>query len=128
MRRILIVSLLLTPMLFALPAVADQPGNDAEASTRNLRVSTGVAAPDLVYSTSVDALPSDLAFPLNARVVLSFNVDEQGNPTDFQVLNPSNPILDEHVIHAVSRFRFLPATLDNDPLPIDMTWVVQVDK
>jgi len=128
MRRILIVSLLLVPMLFAAPAHASPADSDVDASTQILRTSAGVSAPDLVYSTSVDALPSGMAFPFTAKVVLSYQVDDQGNATDFQVMNPVNPILDEHVIHAVSRFSFQPSALDNGPLPVDMTWVVAIDR
>jgi hypothetical protein len=43
-------------------------------------------------------------------------------------MNPTNPILDEHVIHAVSRFSFQPSALDNGPMPVDMTWVVAIDR
>ena len=128
MRRILIVSMLLVPMLFAAQAVASPPDSDVDASTQILRTSAGVNAPDFVYSTSVDALPNGIAFPYSAKVVLSYQVDDQGNATDFQVMNPTNPILDEHVIHAVSRVSFQPSALDNGPMPVDMTWVVAIDR
>ena len=128
MRRILIVSLLLVPMLFTAPAVADMRGTDATAQTLDLRVSSGVAAPDLVYSTSIDALPGDLVMPYSTTIVVSFDVDEKGTTSDFQVVNPTNPILEDHVISAVSKFRFPTAMLDNQPIPLDMNWTVEVGR
>lgn len=127
MRRILIVSLLLVPMLFTSPAFAGGPGT-YDAQSQDLRTGTGVTAPDLVYSTSADALPGDLTMPHNATVVLSFDVDESGRTSDFQVVNPTNPILEDHVISAVSKFHFPAAMLDNQPIPIDMNWTVEIGR
>lgn len=128
MRRILIVSLLVFPMLFSAAAKADMPEPQAAAQVQQITASAGISAPDLVYSTSADALPGDLMLPHNAKVILSFEVDEEGTPTDFRVINSTNPILEDHVVNAVSRFRFQPGMLDREAVPLDMNWAVEVGK
>lgn len=127
MRHLLIASLLLSPALFTASAVASQPGTDAAAST-DLRVSTGVTTPKVIHSASIEVLPSEMYIANETKVQLSFHVDEKGKASDIKVVNPSNPILDQHVVKAISKFRFEPATLDNQPVPIDMNWTVEVEK
>jgi TonB family protein len=127
MRHLLIASLLLSPALFTASAVASQPGTDAAASTDH-RVSTGVTTPKVIHSASIEVLPSEMYIANETKVQLSFHVDEKGKASDIKVVNPSNPILDQHVVKAISKFRFEPATLDNQPVPIDMNWTVEVEK
>jgi TonB family protein len=129
MRRILVASFLLTPMLFAASAVASQPATDAAPTTQVRRVSTGIVAPHLLKSTNVD-IPADAfdaIIPPDAEVGLKVNVDEQGNARDIQVVRPVSADLDSRVVAAVSKFRFAPATLDNQaiPLTIDLNVVVK---
>jgi len=128
MRRILIVSLLLVPMLFTAPAVASQPGTDTAAPTQDLRVSTGVIAPTVIYSTTIDPLPDSQVAPAGSKVVLSMKVDEQGRPNDIQVIKPVSPFLDQRVVDAVSKFRFQPAMLDQKAISVDMNLTVEVAK
>ena len=128
MRRILITSLLLSPMLFTASAVASHPGSDASAPTQDLRVSTGVTAPSLLSSSNIDLSPYTESLPNKSSVVLSIKVDEQGRPNDIQVVKPKNPILDERVVDAVSKFRFHPAMLDEQAVPVNMNLTVNVEK
>jgi len=130
MRRILIASLLLSPMLVTAPAVASQPRSDADASTQPVRVSTGVVAPQLVYTTAVE-FPGgafDMTIPQDAKVVLSMNVDTKGHAQDIQVIKSVNPDLDQRVVNAVRGFRFRPATLDNQTIPVDLNLTVEVQR
>ena len=129
MRRILVASLLLSPVLFTASAVASQPATDAAPSTQVRRVSTGVVAPQLLKSTNVD-IPADAfdaVLPPNAEVGLKVDIDEQGNARDIQVIKPLNSDLDARVVAAVSKFRFAPATLDNQAISdtIDLNIVVK---
>ena len=120
MRRILVASLLLSPALFTASAVASQPATDAAATTQVRRISTGVVAPQLLKSTNV-VIPTDafdVMVPPDAEVGLKVNVDEQGNARDIQVIKPVNADLDARVVAAVSKFRFAPATLDNQAIPL----------
>ena len=130
MRRILVASLLLSPMLFTAPVVASQPKADAAASTQSLRVSTGVTPPEVIYSTSVELPtgPLSVAIPSDAKVVHSMTVDEQGKPNDIQVVKSVNPELDANVVKAVRQFRFRPAKLDDQIIPIQVDLEVEVEK
>jgi TonB family protein len=99
MRRILAASLLFSPMLFTAAVSASQPAIDASAPTDTFR----------------EKIPND------AELVLTLSVDEKGNPQNIQVVSPIDKFLDARVVDAVRQFRFTPATLDNQPIPIDMT-------
>jgi TonB family protein len=128
MRRILVASLLLVPMLFPVAAAAGQSADDSSASTPARRLSTGVTLPKIVYTTDV-SVPSDTFDQFvssEAKVVLNLNVDEQGKAQNVQVVNSVNSKLDEHVIDAVRHFRWRPGTLDNQPVPVDLNLIVYV--
>jgi TonB family protein len=127
MRRILIASALLSPMLFTAAAVASQPKDDASASTLVRPISTGVTAPKIVHSTDIQITPETARSIMpNAEVVLKVNLDEQGKAQDVQVIKSANPILDAPVISAVRQFRWSPATLDKQAIPVDLTLSVVV--
>lgn len=130
MRRILAASLLLSPLFLPAAAIASQPvKDDASASTQLRPTSTGVTAPNLVHTTDIIVSP-DFAATLrdDLKVVLELNVDELGKPADIQVINSNNPTLDANVIDAVRQFRWRPATLDKQPIPIDLTLNVVVKR
>jgi TonB family protein len=128
MRRILATSLLL-PSLF-LPAVvkASTPVDDTSAPTPNVRVSTGVIAPELLDANHF-ALPLSLdqsSIPGNAEVGLSLTVDENGRPVNIKVVKPLNPLWDARVVDAISRAHFKPGTIDNQPTAIDLNLTVNI--
>jgi TonB family protein len=127
MRRILAASVLLSPLLFTASAVASQPIDDSSASTAIRPVSTGVTSPKIVRSTDIVLTPEIAGtIPAEAEVVLKLNVDEQGNPEDIQILKSDSALLGERVMDAVREFRWRPATLDNQPIPVGLTLNVLV--
>src|ERR1700690_1033137 len=119
MRRILIASLLLSPLVTT-AAFASKPATDATASTQITRVSTGVVAPKLLGAESIviaqDAYDSVL--PKQVQVGVNLNVDENGNAQNVQIARPFNRDLDARVIAAVQKFHFRPATLDHQNIPV----------
>ena len=129
MRHIIAASLLFSPMLCTAAAVASTPATDDSAITQALRVSTGVIPAHVIRSASITLPNSDFSerIPNDAEVVLKLNVDEQGIPADIQVVKSINPELGAKVAEAVHKFRFSPATLDNQAIPttISLTVVVQ---
>ena len=127
MRRILVASLLLSP-LFTAAAVASQPATDA-APTQVVRVSTGVTDAQIAYPTNVDA-PASLAgsTPMDGKIVLKVNVDALGNARGIQVVKSLNADLDARAIAAVRQFRFHPATLDNQPTAMDVNLTVTIGR
>jgi hypothetical protein len=109
MRRILAASLLFSPMLFTAAVSASQPAIDASAPTELRSVSTGVTLPTVIHSTNIQ-FPSD-----------TFREKIPNDAENIQVVSPIDKFLDARVVDAVRQFRFTPATLDNQPIPIDMT-------
>ena len=130
MRHNLAASILLSPLLFSAAAVASSPATDAPASTHLRPVSTGVTFPKVISTTDID-VPSN-AFnswsPASAEVVLQLKVDAKGAVQDAQVVKSLNPQLNAPVLAAVRNFRFRPATLDKQAVPIDMNLVIEVQR
>ncbi|MGA2675012.1 MAG: TonB family protein [Terracidiphilus sp.] len=130
MRRILVASLLLSPMLFTAAAFASPAMDDASASTQLLPISTGVKPAKIVHTTNIE-FPSDTfseTIPNDTEVVLTMNVDEKGTPQNIQIVRSADKFLDARVLEAVSQFRFRPAMLDKKPIPTDMTLNVVVKR
>ncbi|SNS39598.1 oligo-1,6-glucosidase [Granulicella rosea] len=102
-------------------ATAASNATAATAATSNLRISTGVTAPVVISTTDVRYMPHALdTIPADSKVELSLQVDEKGLPKDIKVVKSVNPSVDESVVAAVSAYRFRPATLDNQPVAIQV--------
>ena len=125
MRRILIASVLLSPLFFTAAAVASQPVADDAASAP---VSTGVKPAQIRSSVPVEfpTMTTYIAAFHQTEVVLNLKVDESGKPTDLQITKSPNANLNGPVLSAVSKFRFEPATLDNKPVAAPMTLTLEV--
>jgi TonB family protein len=127
MRRILAISSLLSSLVLPAAAFASTPVDDASAPTP-IRVSSGVTQPVLVHSAyldvpqgySIDALPTD------AQVGLSVTIDEKGEPENIQVTKSYDKFWDARVIETVRQFKFKPATVDHEPVPVDMNLTVNI--
>jgi TonB family protein len=130
-RRIL-ASALLSSFALTAAAATSKPANDAPASTPNLvrPISTGVTSPQLVHSTKIEIPAEELSnsFPNPARVVLELKLDATGSPTNVQVVEQLTQDVDARVVEAVKQFRWRPAVLDNQTIPIDMKLIVDVTR
>jgi hypothetical protein len=131
MRRIFVATLLSSLALTA--AAAAKPSNDASASTPSTTVrpvSTGVTNPHLVYSSKIEIPASEIsdAYPNPARVVLNVNLDSTGTPQKVEVLQPLSQNVNARVVAAVKTFRWSPAVLDNQAIPVNMKLVVEVNR
>jgi TonB family protein len=125
MRRVLVASILLSPLFVTAAAVASQPVKDASASTQAPLVSTGVIPAKIVHSTDIE-LPTSLsaAIPNDAPFVLKLSVDEKGSAKNVAVVKSINPNMDARVIEAVRQFRWQPAMLNQQAIPVDLTLTV----
>lgn len=130
MRRIIVASLLLAPSLFPAAVSASQPAEDSSTGNPAPRVSTGVTEPRILDARTMhlDPYAFDQIVPSEATFVLSLNVDKKGHAQDVQIVKSANRILDERVLDAVRQFRFSPATLDDQPVPVDLTLNVVVKR
>jgi len=127
MRRILLATVLMSPLFLSAAALASQPLTDAATSTRSL--STGVVPAQVISTPKIELNPAALeTMPYQAEVVLKLNIDEKGLASNVQVLKSPTRYLDGPVADAVRQFRFRPATLDNQAVPTDMTLTVVVQQ
>ncbi len=125
MRRILVASILLSPLFVSAAAVASKPASDATASTQVRPVSTGVVPAKVVSLIDVQ-VPATTTIQNDAQVVLQLNIDQKGKAHDIEVVQSLNPELDAPVVAAVRGFHFRAATLDNQAIPVTMSLTVRV--
>jgi TonB family protein len=129
MRSILVASLLLSPMLYTASAVASQPKTDAAGAIQERRISTGVTSPEVIGASKIHIPPSAIrSDESGAQVVLALRVDEKGNAENIRVVKSANPDLDARVVEGVRQSRFRPARLDNQPIPLDVNMIVEVNR
>jgi TonB family protein len=67
-------------------------------------------------------------FPTNdlaaQHMVVSFRVDEKGAPQNIHLVKSVSPTVDGRVMAAVSQYRFVPGTLDDQNVPVDVNLVI----
>ena len=95
---------------------------DHSATPTVVRVSSGVKAPVLVHSVTVDRghiLGADASEDRVVRVAMT--IDATGKPTDLKVIQSTDKFTDQAILAAASQYRFKPATLNGSAVPIEMT-------
>ena len=95
---------------------------DHSATPTVVRVSSGVTAPVLVHSVTVDRehiLAGDATDERLVRVAMT--IDATGKPTDLKVIQSTDRFTDQAILQAASQYRFKPATLNGTAVPIEMT-------
>jgi len=125
MRRVLVACLLSS---FALTALAATPQPAESTPTAAPMITTGVTVAELRSTTEIK-LPNNAdlsSFPNPARMVLKINLDDTGSPAHIAVIQSLTPELDARVIAAVRQFRWRPAVLDNQTIPMEVNLIVQV--
>jgi TonB family protein len=127
MRRIIAAGILLSPLFLTATAIASTPASDADASAPARPVSTGVVPAQVVYAAGV-AIPLGTSIPSDAEVVLQLNVGEDGQARDIEVVKSDSVKLNTPVVDAVRKFRFRPATLDNQAIQIPLNLTVTVQR
>jgi TonB family protein len=142
MRKVIVATLALTPML--LHAQANSPAqtqpspssttlqsklaqpkeiNAAEAvahTTTPVRVSTGVGAPKLIHTVAIESDSSWIptGFTFERKAVVEMTVDATGKPSNLKILQSLGPVMDHNVLAAVGQYRFTPGTLDGAPTAV----------
>jgi hypothetical protein len=127
MHRFLVVSLLSSLALSANAATPKPARDGSGAAPVSFVVSTGVTQAKLLRTASIN-IPTD-SFDIHAssaELVLCVNLDETGTPTGMHEVHSINPEVDSRVMKAVRSFRWRPAVLDNQTIPVDVNLVVQV--
>lgn len=127
MHRILVASLLSTFALTAAAATPKPASNASGAAPAAVVVSTGVTEAQLLRSTEIEIPNSAInTIPNPAELILRVSLDPTGTPTRVAVVRSINPDVDSRVMKAVRSFRWRPAVLDNQTIPVDVNLVVQV--
>jgi hypothetical protein len=107
-------------------AHASSPSDDATASTP--QVSTGVVPPQVLNSLDIgsSALTSH-ALPAGSLVELSYTVDESGHPRDVQIIKGVDAYWNARIVGAVLNLRYKPATMDHQPVSMDVKLNVNIN-
>ena len=112
------------------PAAVYAGSTDATPSAPAIRVTTGVIPPAVIYSSNFTVTADALAGVgvEKPSVVLALTVNEKGFAQDVRVVRSVNPRVDAQVLAAVRDFKFRPATLDQQPVPVDLNLTVVVQR
>ncbi|MFZ0745731.1 MAG: TonB family protein [Terracidiphilus sp.] len=110
-----------SPNALSAPAAAPT-GTDVSATTHPRPISTGVVAPKLISEPEIELATSDFQTEdlAGQYMVVHFWLDESGTPKNVQIVRPVNPTVDARMLAAVRQYHFLPATLDNQAVPLEM--------
>lgn len=127
MRRTIIGTILSSSLLLTAAAYASPPASDSAASTH--RVSTGVTPPRLLDSIYIQAPndATDLSIPSGTQISVSFVVDAKGQPRDIHVVQGYTTVWNARAIDAVSKLHYLPASLDDQAVPMEMNLVITLN-
>ena len=126
--RPILVATLLSSLALSASAATPKPSSDATgAAPASLVVSTGVTEAQLLRSADI-YIPTDAldSHSNPAQLVLRVSLDETGTPTGMHVVHSINPEVDSRVMKAVRSFRWRPAVLDNQTIPVDVNLIVDV--
>ena len=116
------------PSNFAIPAgykiveVAETiPSPDASGT---YHVGNGVLPPQLLYAPDPKFSPEARKAKYGGIAVVSLIVDAQGNPQNVHIIQHLKMGLDEEAFAAVSHYKFKPATLKGEPVPVEVNITV----
>jgi TonB family protein len=88
------------------------------AATDYARLHEGVKPPNLIHSTDPEYTPEALAARIEGTVVLHAIIDVKGNVAYASVLSPLPAGLDIKALEAVKHWRYSPAVMDNEIIPV----------
>lgn len=123
MRRTIISTALFSSMLFTAAAYASPPPGQTSAPT--FPVSTGITPPEVLNTLNIK-FPDQNTRPVPAgtQISLSYVVDENGQPRNIQVVHGYDLVWNARAAEAVSKLRYRPASLDNQPIPMGMNLII----
>jgi TonB family protein len=118
MRRMALATLALLPVL-ASPSAFAMMGDVPMQSS----------APRLTRAVEVQLSDKELAAqPAETSVVVRATVDANGSPRNLTVAHSAGATLDKRALEAVSQYRFVPATRDNEPVEAPVTISIKIQK
>lgn len=123
------LAVILASSLLIPAAVHASTTNSADPSAP-IRVTTGVTAPVLMNSVNFTVTSDALSGVGSERpaVVLALRVNEKGKAENVHIVRSVNYRVDAQVLAAARDFRFRPATLNQQPVPVDLELTVVVQR
>jgi protein TonB len=105
-------------------SVPDAPPPVVETPKGPVRMHRGIQAPDKVVNVAPIYPEVARAARREGVVILETVIDASGNVTSVRVLR-GDPLLDKAAIDAVQQWKFTPARLNGEAIPVVMTVTVQ---
>ena len=102
-------------MLLAVPAF---PSGQEAPEAGVYHVGEGVTAPRPTYRPDPDYSEEARRAGVQGTIILRLIVDEQGRPTDIEVVSPRGYGLDDKAVAAIEQWTFRPATKDGGPVKV----------
>ena len=108
------------------PGPARSGGTDGSSA---LRVSTGPIGPKLISEPVLRVSVADFegSDPGRQHLVVAFTVNQEGKPKNVRLLKPVNQTLDSRILRAVRRYRFAPATLNDQKIAMNVEMTVNFE-
>jgi protein TonB len=100
------------------------PTASGASTTTAIRLHSGIRAPQKIFNLDPAYPPMARSAHVEGVVILEVTVDISGAVTGLRVLRPV-PLLDQAAIEAVRQWKFTPALLNGDPVPVFMTITVR---
>jgi TonB family protein len=88
-------------------------------------VSAPTVTQAVAIAQTVPPLPSEAVGRLGAVLLLSVQIDADGNVTSATVQQSAHPVYDRLVVQAARGWRYAPATLNGRPIPSEKTVSIQ---
>jgi TonB family protein len=123
-RLFALYAVLLVTSPFSL-AFAQTPA--ATTVSEPMKIGGDVLPPVLIHSVNPKFTRALRSANVNAVVRVGLVVDTAGKPTQIHIITSSNSSLDKSAMNAVSKYRFKPATLHGQPVPVELVVEVKLD-
>lgn len=102
-------------------ALGNSPQPPSENTNENFyRVGGPVHAPVLLYAPDPQYTESARKAKLSGNVIVAMLVDQNGQTQNVRVVQGLGNGLDEKAVEAVQQYKFKPATLNGEPVPVNL--------
>jgi protein TonB len=115
--------------LAVVSATGQQPANPAPAASANdaqnapgmpLHVGGAVQKPIAIHTVDLEYSDEARVANYSGSVLVYLWVDKNGNPSHIRVVKGAGMGLDEKAVEAVRQYKFKPATLNGEPVTVDL--------
>jgi TonB family protein len=101
------------------------PANSIDVASLPYRVGKGMTPPKAIFAPDPEYSSLARAAHFQATVVLLLTVKANGDTTDVTIAKPSGLGLDEQAVVVVKTWRFQPATLNHQPVAVEINVEVE---